>query len=1655
MTKTVKKNRKLKRQVRKTIGGLFMASAIVIAALPVQDVSANPGEAAKPAPKVWVWDSQGKRTGDLAGTPDSSIKSFCESTIPYVPDDATIYTSGDGRFQFAYVNPGDGVRSAVILNYNSTVLQDSTLTIPNSLEAFRKYKTTQTEGGYCLVTQNDEVMFYDVYEQDYVMDGSSQVLLYYVPNIKYDTNKHPVPAGSSYNVGESIVVNKNQLVTRNDKLVYIDPTDPYEYDDDGNVIGEKLFDVTERMVTHQKPCYYEQRSIWGEQDDNKLYYQVKNSVTKDKPNGDLIHPTDNDHYRIEASVKYIGQQFIDTNTVDGTWSVRKNAYRTGPDDGVFANNANITNLVIGENLSGISDYAFQGCATLQSVSFGNNLSTIGNGAFANCIRLSQCNMPVESNIQSLGKDAFYNCTALTSIILPINVKAIGDSCFEGCTRLQKVDLCGGSEDELDTMLQTIGNSAFKNCSSLGEVIFPSQYAESNLQIGVFEGCSNLQRVKVPNSNMDFTDDTSFTFETFKDTVPESFYFWGADTKTDDRIGRSALHVTANEEEIAYKYWDKEVYEVVISEAATGASITYQVNDRNELTKIWIEGNPENVEIPKRIGPYGISTIGTGCFDNACTIKRVTIPETVANIADGAFKGTHNLKTVIFSNASTIQSIGTDAFRTQVVSCGDKITEEDPELTFVGAMINDAGTDTVPFIYAMTPENMINNPDQNKAWITCHSGWPTNLEVKYNYDYTTEEGGAELESYPRYDNFTDAITDPSSGNITGFKSNRAKIEAYVAKLPYVNTSDDTEETYLANVIQEAIDRCEKNDPANLPTEKMLELVNASKNVVVPTNVDMLKKGLFSGYTYKTDSNGEPIVPEEAEVVGTEGPDTYINSITLNGVNTIDPFTFTGCSNLQSAAIIGATELGDYAFGCLEELDSTTGVINSTSENCENLSSVTLGPNIATVGMRPFRGCDKLTNIECLGSNLAYQNGILYDLNNGKKTIAECLPGRGTNVGSYTVGPEEFDGVTDVLPEAFMDCDEIGKVDLSTTTVDTIPDRCFMDTKILTSVVLPDTVKNIEKDAFKNSGLKLLTIPGNQAYIEKDAFESSPQQTINFECVEGTTADRYAKEYDYINPEYGKVYLTHTVTFWDYPDYPDITSKAIYYTTKVKDGEDAVPPTTPPSHDGVAFSRWTDYTNISKDTDVWPIFGSNIYAVSFMDYDGTLIGEVQYIEEGKSATPPANPTREGYTFDKWSQDWNNVTEDRTIIALYIDNSSDASRHTVIFYDYDGKTILSQQSVNDGEAAVEPKSPTRAGYTFLGWVPSDFSKVTKDLNIVANYEKEGSGTSSSANPSGSGSSNGNNNGNNGNGSNASPTPTSSPGANGSDVKKYTVSVSGGSGSGSYAAGAVVAINAYFMGEGQVFDKWTSSTAGVGFANPNASSTTFTMPAANVAITATYKTGSGSANANAANGGSSSSGQNGASSSSNGTKVEITRPGISNTGLAGATVSGATDNFIVKITEDQAATDAVIAALQAEYGDISRLKYLPMDISLYDSTGRTRIADTSGISVNLTLPLPDDLIQYAGNNMAAAVNNGQLEKLNARFTTVDGVPCINFTATHFSPYVIYVDTANLTQATIDATPKTGDPIHPKWFLATGLACISLILFFKRDKKVLPVKTA
>ncbi|MBQ1993434.1 MAG: hypothetical protein II243_03090, partial [Lachnospiraceae bacterium] len=107
----------------------------------------------------------------------------------------------------------------------------------------------------------------------------------------------------------------------------------------------------------------------------------------------------------------------------------------------------------------------------------------------------------------------------------------------------------------------------------------------------------------------------------------------------------------------------------------------------------------------------------------------------------------------------------------------------------------------------------------------------------------------------------------------------------------------------------------------------------------------------------------------------------------------------------------------------------------------------------------------------------------------------------------------------------------------------------------------------------------------------------------------------------------------------------------------------------------------------------------------------------------------------------------------------------------------------------------------------------------------------------------------------------------------------------------------------------------------------------------------------------------------------------------------------------------------------------------------------DTYGLNITVTMPIPDALIQYGGNCRVAAADNGNLQQLTPKFTTIDGIACISFVPPHFSPYVIYVDTNNLVAGqNFDSTPATGDPIHPKWFLAIGMACLSVILFVSGD---------
>ena len=328
------------------------------------------------------------------------------------------------------------------------------------------------------------------------------------------------------------------------------------------------------------------------------------------------------------------------------------------------------------------------------------------------------------------------------------------------------------------------------------------------------------------------------------------------------------------------------------------------------------------------------------------------------------------------------------------------------------------------------------------------------------------------------------------------------------------------------------------------------------------------------------------------------------------------------------------------------------------------------------------------------------------------------------------------------------------------------------------------------------------------------------------------------------------------------------------------------------------------------------------------------------------------------------------------------------TVTFADYDG-TVIETQTVTSGEDAKPPADPVRTGYTFTGWRPN-YTEVTSNRICIAQYTSNSSTSSTTSRTS------------------------------------TTSGTSGTSGT----------------------NRTTSSSRSTSSSSTSSSSSSSSSTVASTTIVST--TAAGTATGRTGSSGTNRTGSTGGNSNTGGTKIISNTAGISDIGKISATVNGSTDSYVIKITDSAEATAAVEQALIAEYGSLDPIRYLPMDISIYDSTGTTKISPLpDGVSVSITLPIPDELAIYGGNAKPANAEGGVLSKMNPRFTVINGVPCMTFTATHFSPYVVYVDTSNLSAAgSQDATPVTGDPIHPKWFLVIGLAAFAVVLFLKRDKE-------
>jgi hypothetical protein len=140
--------------------------------------------------------------------------------------------------------------------------------------------------------------------------------------------------------------------------------------------------------------------------------------------------------------------------------------------------------------------AFKSCWSLTSVNIPHSCVFIGDGAFSFCKGLLSLELP--SGIHTIGNGIIEGCHSLESIIVNPN-NNIYASANSNCIIEKKgnILIAGCCKTKIPLSTEVIGNSAFKNCTNLIDIIIPQ--GVKTIEIDAFRYCTNLHKLHFPPS----------------------------------------------------------------------------------------------------------------------------------------------------------------------------------------------------------------------------------------------------------------------------------------------------------------------------------------------------------------------------------------------------------------------------------------------------------------------------------------------------------------------------------------------------------------------------------------------------------------------------------------------------------------------------------------------------------------------------------------------------------------------------------------------------------------------------------------------------------------------------------------------------------------------------------------------------------------------------------------------------------------------------------------------------------------------------------------------------------------------------------------------------------------------------------------------------
>lgn len=218
------------------------------------------------------------------------------------------------------------------------------------------------------------------------------------------------------------------------------------------------------------------------------------------------------------------------NIVSGVAAIEEGTTRIAAKQ--FADNTNITELIIPSSVTEIGGGAFKGCTNLRKVTYNAkdcpSAGSLFSPAFAQCKSLSE--VVIGEDVTTIPSSLFTNCKGITKVDIPSSVRVIGNSAFSS-TNLTEVTIPEGvttlgsfafgitliKEVTLPASIESIGEGAFPKST---KIICPSGsyaarwaaengYACDELSTGG-SVVNSIARATVPTSTTNTTSTSSTT-----------------------------------------------------------------------------------------------------------------------------------------------------------------------------------------------------------------------------------------------------------------------------------------------------------------------------------------------------------------------------------------------------------------------------------------------------------------------------------------------------------------------------------------------------------------------------------------------------------------------------------------------------------------------------------------------------------------------------------------------------------------------------------------------------------------------------------------------------------------------------------------------------------------------------------------------------------------------------------------------------------------------------------------------------------------------------------------------------------------------------------------------------------------------------------------